>query len=96
MVLPESELRWQRQRHSVAAPGLVRNSSLVLEKGDTFKIQGYYTTAAVDPRIYPMPAGPHLGVISFMLWRSRAGIRCATTSVWCASDRAPFRTAVHI
>ena len=46
--------------------GAFRNSSLVLEEDDTFKIQGYYATGATDPRIYPVPAGPHLGVMSFM------------------------------
>ena len=46
--------------------GGFRNSSLVLAKGDTFKVQGYYATGASDPRIYPVPAGPHLGVMSFM------------------------------
>ena len=50
----------------VELQGGFRNSSLVLEKGDTFRIRGYYATGATDLRIYPVPAGPHLGVMSFM------------------------------
>ncbi len=46
--------------------GGFRNSSLVLEKGDTLRIQGFYATGPTDLRIYPVPAGPHLGVMSFM------------------------------
>jgi hypothetical protein len=52
--------------------GGFRNSSLVLEKGDTFRIQGYYATGATDLRIYPVPAGPHLGVMSFMYMAFKA------------------------
>lgn len=49
-------------------PGLrggFRNSSLILEKGDSLKVQGYYSMSDTDPRIAPVPAGPHLGVMSY-------------------------------
>jgi hypothetical protein len=29
-------------------------------------IRGYYATGLLDPRIVPVPAGAHLGVMSFL------------------------------
>jgi hypothetical protein len=46
--------------------GGFRNTSLVLERGDTLRIRGYYATGLLDPRIAPVPAGAHLGVMSFL------------------------------
>ena len=42
-----------------------RNTSLVLEQGDSLKVQGFYETGDTDTRITPVPAGPHLGVMSY-------------------------------
>ena len=43
-----------------------RKDSLVLEQGDSLKVQGYYAAGDNDPRIAPTPAGPHLGVMSYL------------------------------
>lgn len=42
-----------------------RNTSLVLEQGDSLKVQGFYAAGDTDTRIAPTPAGPHLGVMSY-------------------------------
>ena len=42
-----------------------RNTSLVLEQGDSLKVQGFYAAGDTDDRIAPLPAGPHLGVMSY-------------------------------
>jgi len=43
-----------------------RNHSLSVKVGDKVRVDGYYWVGAVDPRIAPTPAGPHLGVMSYM------------------------------
>jgi len=41
------------------------NGSLVIKKGDHLRVDGYYAHGPSDSRILPMPAGPHLGVMSY-------------------------------
>ena len=43
-----------------------RNHSLIVAKGDKLEVAGYYNVGGADERIAPMPAGPHLGVMSYM------------------------------
>ena len=43
-----------------------RNHSLVVKVGDKVRVDGYYWVGPTDPRIAPTPAGPHLGVMSYM------------------------------
>ena len=46
--------------------GSYRNHSLRVGKGDRLRVDGWYWVGESDPRIEPTPAGPHLGVMSYM------------------------------
>ena len=46
-------------------PGGYRNRSLAVKKGDKLRVDGWYWVGKDDARISPMPAGPHLGVMSY-------------------------------
>lgn len=46
-------------------PGAYRNTTLRVKKGDTLRVDGWYNVGPTDDRIAPMPAGPHLGVMSY-------------------------------
>ena len=46
-------------------PGGYRNRSLAVKKGDKLRVDGWYWVGQDDARISPMPAGPHLGVMSY-------------------------------
>ena len=50
---------------TILNPSAFHNGTLVVNEGDELMVQGYYAVGDVDPRIAPVPAGPHLGVMSY-------------------------------
>ena len=38
---------------------------MAVKKGDKLRVDGWYWVGQDDARISPMPAGPHLGVMSY-------------------------------
>jgi hypothetical protein len=46
--------------------GATEKPVISVKKGDTFTVNGWYWVGPSDPRIVPVPAGPHLVVMSYM------------------------------
>jgi hypothetical protein len=47
-------------------PKVFNGNSLEIKEGDTLRVTGWYNVGPTDERILPAPAGPHMGVMSYM------------------------------